>query len=506
MGFLLMIFLFYSACASSPPQSDICRVALEGSPTTLDPRYDTGAYATRIFPLIYTYLFEMDSTGQVIPLAAESMEQPDPLTYIVRLKKGIRFHDGAELTSKDVASTFRFIKDPANGSPSADGLDMLENVIERDPWTVILQLSKPFASFPLKLAKAICPAHRMGKDELAAKPLGAGPYKVTEYRRGEKLTLEAFDDYFGGKPQIRKIIFQIISNETTRMLKLKRGDIDLVLNGIPPYSLDFFQKDPQKKVIRKPGINFSYLGFNLQDPKRITSNILVRKAVAHAIDRDAIIKILISGQARKANGLLAPENWAYATGLTVYEYDPVKSKRLLDEAGFPNPPGNAPRFVLSYKTSTDKLRNRIAEVIAKQLQEVGIKVEKRSFEWGTFFDDIKKGNFQTYTLSWVGVMDPDALRYIYHSSSQPPRGANRGRYINPQVDALLDAARAEMDLNKRKELYAQVQKIIAEDCVVVPLWWADDIVVTQKRLEGFDLVPGGLYTSLSRAKIISHKN
>jgi len=227
----------------------------------------------------------------------------------------------------------------------------------------------------------------------------------------------------------------------------------------------------------------------------------VRQAIAHAIDRDAIIETLLDGQARKADGLLAPENWAYAQGLTRYKYDPEKAELLLDRAGFKRRGPGEPRFVLSYKTSTDRLRNRIADVMVHQLEQVGIAVEKRSYEWSTFFDDIKKGNFQSFSLTWVGLMDPDILRYIFHSSMTPPVGANRGGYSNLHVDDLLDRARIENDTKKRKDLYVQAQRIIADDCVYVPLWWADDIVVTSKRLEGFKLEPGGVYTSLAKARL-----
>jgi peptide/nickel transport system substrate-binding protein len=489
------------SCLNSPPPPDLCRVAVEGSPSTLDPRYAADAYASRILPLIFDNLMEIDASGQVAPGLAESLEMRDDLTYAARIRKGVTFHDGKPLTTRDVVYTFRYLIDPANACPTGSGLEMLASVQAEDERTVVFKLSSPFASFPLKLARPVTPAHIPGKRELADHPVGTGPYRFESFARGSRIVLRAFDDYYGGKPSIERIEFSIIANETTRMLKLRRLDLDLVLNAVPPYSLSFFQKQPDMRVIRQPGINFSYIGFNMRDPKGITSNKLVRRAIAHAIDRDAIIKTLLVGQARKADGPLAPENWAYAPGSVRYDFDPAKAERLLDEAGFKRPAPGKPRFVLSYKTSTDRLRNRIADVMAHQLEQVGIAVEKRSYEWSTFFDDIKKGNFQSFSLTWVGLMDPDIMRYIFHSSMIPPVGANRGRYSNPEVDRLLDRARIENDPQKRKELYVQAQRIIADDCVYVPLWWADDIVVTSKRLEGFKLEPGGVYTSLSKARL-----
>jgi len=186
-----------------------------------------------------------------------------------------------------------------------------------------------------------------------------------------------------------------------------------------------------------------------------------------------------------------------------YAYDPARAKALLDEAGFPDPDGDGPlpRFTLSYKTSTNKLRMRIAEVMAEQLAQVGVALERRSLEWGTFFQDVKSGNFQTFTLTWVGVTDPDHYFYVFHSSMQPPHGANRGRYVNAQVDQWLEESRLALDPARRRELFVAVQRKLAEDCVYVSLWWADNVVVHTARLRGFEIMPGGDYSSLAKATL-----
>jgi len=227
----------------------------------------------------------------------------------------------------------------------------------------------------------------------------------------------------------------------------------------------------------------------------------VRQAIAHAIDRQAIIDSSLEGLARPAGGLLAPGNWAYEGQVAQYPYDPQRAAALLDQAGLIDPDGDgpAPRFRLSYKTSTDRLRTEIATIIVHQLAAVGIEVELRSFEWGTFFADIKSGNFQLYSLIWVGIVDPDIYHYVFHSSSLPPAGANRGRYSNPALDKLIEASRTEMDQGKRREMYSQVQKRPAEDCAYVSLWYGDNVVVHKRGLRGFVIYPGGEYTSLAAA-------
>jgi peptide/nickel transport system substrate-binding protein len=225
----------------------------------------------------------------------------------------------------------------------------------------------------------------------------------------------------------------------------------------------------------------------------------VRRAIAHAVDRDRIIRALFLGLARPAATLLAPENWAHADDVALYPYDPALARRLLDAAGYPVRADGA-RFALSYKTSTDRQGIEMADLVAEDLAAVGIRVERRSFEWGTFYGDIKAGNFQLYSLRWVGITDPDQLHYIFHSSSVPPAGANRGRYANAEVDRLLEESRRELDPARRRELLVAAQRAIAADGVYVSLWYPDDIYALAERFEGFEAYPGGQYTSLKQVR------
>lgn len=500
--FTITLALFYTGCSETPArQNDIFVVGLEGNPTNLDPRFSTDAYSSRIRPLLFDSLFEVAPDGTFTPRLAESWHTDDGLVYTFKLRKGVRFHDGTPLTSKDVKYTFDYIRNPANKCPSAASLQQVESVETPDDHTVVFTLSEVFVPILFKLVKGIVPAHLGDDENFSDNPVGSGPFRIVRFERGEKIGLAANEHYYLGVPKIRKILFEVVRSDTTRLLRLQKGELHLVQNAVPPYSVKFFERKKHLQVIRRPGINYSYLGFNMKDPAGITNKLKVRRAIAHSIDRKKIVDALLKGQAKEATGLLAPSNWAYNPDVTKYEYNPAKAKKLLDEAGFTDPDGDGPqvRFTLSYKTSTNKLRNRIAEVMAVQFVQIGIGLEKRSYEWGTFFDDVKKGNFQTYTLSWVGVTDPDIFHYIFHSNSQPPSGANRGRYENAGMDRLIDRSRIEVDREKRKEIFGEIQKILAEDCVYVSLWWADTIIVASKNLKGFVVYPGGEYSSLATA-------
>jgi peptide/nickel transport system substrate-binding protein len=230
----------------------------------------------------------------------------------------------------------------------------------------------------------------------------------------------------------------------------------------------------------------------------ILRHLKVRQAIAYAINRDLIIRHLLKELAVPATGLLSPTHWAYEPSVRQLVYDPEKARELLDEAGFPDPDGAGPlpRFKLSYKTTTLELRRRIAEAIREQLNQIGIELEVRSYEWGTFYGDIKRGNFHLYSLAWVGITDPDVLSAIFHSSSVPPNGDNRGRYRNVKVDRLLEEGRRIADPDRRIQIYSAIQKILAEDLPYIPLWWVKNVAVMNSSVQGFTLSPDGDLISL----------
>lgn len=489
--------LLGAACSGAAPDPGMLVVGLEANPTSLDPRLATGATAVRIIPLLFNSLLRLDAAGQPAPELALSWESPSATTYVFHLRRGVRFHDGRELTAADVRYTYDWMRDPANRSPNQGALAVVAAIETPDPATVRFILREPFASFLHTLTLGIVPAHLGDDQRFADAPIGSGPFRWGEWLPGERLVLLAFDGSWEGRPALNRVVFRVVANETTRLLEARRGRIDLLWNNIPPYAVPFLREAPQLEVTTRPGITYQYLGFNLHD--RILGDPRVRRAIAHAVDRERIIAALYFGLARPAATLLAPGNWAQAAEVARYPHDPALAARLLDEAGFPPRPDGY-RFALSYKTSTDRQGIEMADLVAEDLAVVGIRVERRSFEWGTFYGDIKAGNFQLYSLRWVGVTDPDQLYYIFHSASVPPAGANRGRYANPEVDRLLEASRRETDpLRRRQELVAAQQQIAA-DCVYVSLWYPDDIYALARRFTGFEPYPGGQYTSLKRVR------
>lgn len=502
--FIRSILVLFCLGGIGCSQRDVLRegelvIGIEGNPTDLDPRTATDAYSARINSLMYNGLVRLDPSAMIEPDLAREIQIPEPTTYLFHLREGVRFHDGKPLTARDVRSTYLSILDPGLGSPRASTLKVIEEITVEGEYTIRFSLREPYAAFLNSLTTGIVPEGTEKNPRMP--PPGTGPFLLEEFQRGDRMVLLANPDYFEGPPRVQRVVFRVIPSDSTRVMELERGGVHLLYNAIPPDILPVLSSRDDIVIIRNPGTSYSYLGFNLRDP--VLADQRVREAIARAINRDSVIQDLLRGYARAARGLLAPGNWAYAGDVPQFGYDPERSRRLLDEAGFPDPDGEGPenRFILQYKTSQDKLRIRIAEVIRRDLEAVGIGVDLRIFEWGTFFSDIHKGNFQLYSLTWVGITDPDIFYYIFHSKSLPPEGANRGGYSNASLDRLLESGRREIKMERRKKVYHQAQKILAREVPYVSLWHNDDVVVLRKEIKGFTIFPGGDLHSLKNVTI-----
>jgi peptide/nickel transport system substrate-binding protein len=258
------------------------------------------------------------------------------------------------------------------------------------------------------------------------------------------------------------------------------------------------EREPNLQVLRGPGTVLSYLAFNVRDP--ILKDRRVRQAVAYAVDRTPMIHYLLRDSARPAFSLLPPESWAYDADVPRYDHNRDLARQLLEEAGYPAV--NGVRFHLTMKTSTEEGTRLLAAVLQQQLREVGIALDIRTFEFATFFSDVTRGAYQVHSLRWVGGNeDPDIFEYVFHSDKFTPHGANRTFYANPRVDVLIDQARSELDEKTRKQLYAEIQEILAQDLPYIDLWYWDNVLVHSRRVKNLTLNPAGNYDFLKTAEL-----
>ena len=446
---------------------------------------------------MFNQLFDTGEDLRPKPMLAERLDNPDPLTYLVTLRRGVKFHDGHELTAKDVVFTYGQMIDPSFVSPFKGAFRSLKSVTALDYYHVRFTLKEPFSAFAIQLAgpPAIVP-DGAGPD-FADHPIGTGPYKFVRFAVDDQVVLAPFEEYFGGAPRNNGVIIRVLPDDTMRGLELQKGSIDLVVNDLPPDIVHQFEgKDFH--IAKSPGLDYSYLGINMLDP--VLKDKRVRHAIGYAIDRHAIVEYLRRGLARPATGLIPSQAWAYDPDIFQFTYDPNRSRQLLDEAGYPDPDGDGPlpRLRLSLKVSNAEESRLQATVIQQQLRDVGIDLDVRSYEFATMYADVVNGNFQMFNMQWVGgaMVDPDILRRVFYSTQTPPAGYNRGHYNNPEVDRLLDLAGAATTEAERKKYYGAAQQIIAEDAPYISIWNRTNVAVARPTLSGLHLNPTGDFEAL----------
>jgi peptide/nickel transport system substrate-binding protein len=506
---------------------------IESNPANLDPRYAVDGQSQRIGALIFSGLVKRDDEMNLHGDLTECWETPDALTYVFHLKKGVKFHDGREVTSKDVKATIEFMMNPANRSPKRGAFRTIGSIEAPDAYTVIFHLKEPAASFLWNMERSavgIAPADA-GVD-FARHPIGSGAFRFVSQTQDDAVVLERVSSKLEGEssklrteaddnrdsPQraqstqrkdgtvkppgtkpaaaalIERVTFRIVPDAIVRALELRKGSADVEMSSLSPDMIPVLAKQATLEVSERPGTNFAYLGMNMEDA--ILKHREVRQALAYATDRETLIKYLLRDEAKLASGLLPPNHWAYEPDVKKYGYDPEKAEKLLDAAGYPRK-SDGVRFALTLKVSTEEQARTLGAALQEQWRKVGVKLEVHPEELATLFSDLGKGQFQISYLRWVGANnDPDVFELVFSSKRIPPDGPNRGRYRNAQVDALTDGIRTEMNREKRKELCSEVQKIVAEDLPYIPLWHTDVVSVHAKRLGEIGLTAAGDYEFL----------
>jgi peptide/nickel transport system substrate-binding protein len=486
--------LFVTGCGGSRATEEPGTVnfLMENMPANLDPRIGTDAQSQHLDSLIFSSLIWHDSQMNPVPDLAERWETPDPLTYVFHLRRGVRFHDGRPLTSADVKYTFDSILDGSLKTPKRGSYRFVESVTAPEEFTVIFRLREPYASFLGNLMRPAIGIVPSGSgSEVAQHPIGSGPFRFVSARQDEDIVLERNPDYFGAAPGVARVRFRIVPDSMTRALELRKGTADIAINSLTPDTVTALARDPGLGVTQSPGTALAYVAINFDDP--ILAHREVRQALAYATDRATMIRYLLHGQARPADSLLPPNSWAFEPDVAHYDYDPQRAEQLLDAAGFPRG-AEGTRFHLTLKTSTEESARLLGAVLQDEWRRVGVALELRPLEIATLFSDITRGSFQLYTLRWIGANnDPDIFEFVFSSQKFPPNGANRGHYRNPQLDALLDRARVEMDREKRRRIFSEVQKIVAEDLPYLNLWYVDNVCVHRRRIENVLLLPAGDY-------------
>ena len=453
----------------------------------IDPRYAGDAYGHKLSRLLFASLVTVDPWSlEVVPDLAREVQVESPIRYRVRLREGLSFSDGSALDAHDVAATFRSVVDPAMGTRYAQSYKRIARIEVVSAQELVFELDGPHATFltdlELPVMRAEDARRRVGRLGGPA-PIGAGPYRLLEREAG-RVELAQNPRWHGGKPLHPRVRMLVVRDDNTRTMRMLAGAGDLAINAVPPLLLPLFAGDPRFSLSSARGVGTSYIGVNL-DAERVR-DVRVRRAIAHAIDRETIVKYKLGGRAQLAASWIVPGHWAFSADTPRYGYDPERARALLADAGWLRPGG--PRLQLTLRCGNDRFRQSVARAIAAMLAEVGIAVELRPSEVATLVADLARGRFELTTLEVPEVVEPHVLQFFFGSDRVPGKGregGNRWRIRDAALDAAFEAGRASVEPEVRKAAYARAQRILAEQLPVIPLWHEDVVAVQTRRARDF---------------------
>lgn len=483
-------------------------IGTTAAPTLFNPFYSTDTSSMAIEDFIFGTLIVVDTEfNPEGELAKEWDVSDDGKTYTFYLHEDIKWHDGEDFTADDVVFTYNIPLDEDYDGPRAYTYKDIESINKIDDYTVEFQLSQPSAPFlPIAMQAGILPEHILGDvpiDELGEhefntkEPIGTGPFKFEEWKDGEYIRLEAFEDYHLGEPKLDALTYKIVPDSNSLMAQIQAGDVNY--SSVSSENIELAEKLEQDGIITlDSGENnaWEYIIWNLRDP--LFQDLNVRKALTHALDREAIVDSVIHGQGTVAHAPGSPANWAFNPDTVVYEYDPEKAKSLLEEAGWSEGDDgyfekDGEKFSFTLKTSQGESREKIAEVAQQQYKEIGIDVDIEVMEWSAFVEDTgpPNWNFDGQVSGMSIGSDPDPS-YFWHSS-EIETGLNYAAYENEKVDELLDQQVVEIDQDKRHELIKEADALVAEELPVTFIYYPYGHIAFSPDLNGPEFSPANSY-------------
>lgn len=520
LAFLILVVaaLFIAACdgggkrqqhrppgQAKPAQGDTLVDGAIGEPSNLIPILASDSSSHDVAALVYNGLVKYDKNLNLIGDLAESWDvSPDGLTITFHLRRGVKWHDGADFTSRDVLYTFRVTIDPKTPTAYAEDFKQVEKAEAPDLHTFRVTYGKPFAPALASWGMPVLPSHLLeGKDitksPLSRNPIGTGPYRFAEWIAGQKVVLEAFPSYFEGQPNIDRYVYRIIPDTSTMYMELKAGGVDMMPLTPVQYQrqTDTAEFRARFNRYRYPASTYVYLGYNLRNP--LFADKRVRQALTSAINKDEIVQGVLLGMGQIAHGPYKPGTWPYNTRIQDFGYNPERARTLLAEAGWNKrnsdgmlvKNGQPFRFTVLTNQGNDQ-RLKTAQIIQQRLKSIGIDVTIRVLEWASFITHfIDKGNFEAVILAWTIPQDPDIFD-VWHSSKTAPKELNFIAFKNAEVDRLLVEGRGTFDKRKRMDCYYRIQEILVEEQPYTFLYVPDALPVVNARFRGIEPAPAGI--------------
>ncbi|WEG13125.1 glutathione ABC transporter substrate-binding protein [Pullulanibacillus sp. KACC 23026] len=452
----------------------------------LSPIMTNDSVSQNVINQIYETLFRRDSkTNKIEPLLATGYDNPDKLTWVIHLRKGVKFQDGTPFNAEAVKYDFDKFRDPKTGAPRGSLLAAITSVTVKDDYTVVLKTAKPYGPMLADLSHgnaAIVSPTADKKQDLMKNPVGTGPFMLKEWVPGDHVTLVKNPNYWGKAPKLDKVTFKVVPDENTAISMLQTGQIDF-LDSIPAEQWDHVKSLNNVTTVKKAGTPISYLAFNTQ--RAPMNDLAFRQAVSYAIDRDAYVKQL-NGLGTKSNSIIGPMVSGYDPSVEKegYNYDPAKAKKLIDQNGWK---GKTINMLVANTPSYMQM----AQIVQADLKKVGLNVKMTTMEWGTFLDVSRKGNFDITFLGWTNST-ADGSELLYPNLATDNIGtSNIPRYSNKQFDDLVNQSRYSVDQDVRNKALNEANEIAIKDAPWVVMDDSDVSLAYNKNIQGLEVSPEG---------------
>nr|MBA5584189.1 peptide-binding protein [Anaerobacillus isosaccharinicus]QOY38521.1 peptide-binding protein [Anaerobacillus isosaccharinicus] len=482
-----------------PTQGGSVVLGSSGEPVTFNGNYSQDSASSDVIDLLFAGLVRSNENLEIVPSIAIDYPEvsEDGLEWVYTLREGVKFHDGVELTAEDVEFTYSIFKHEDYSGPRAGSFSNVESIEAIEKYKVKFTLSEADARFPTLAGYGILPKHILGDVPVAdlgeyqefnqKNPIGAGPFKFVSWTAGQNLVVEAFDDYFEGRPYLDKVTFRFASDSNALVLLMQTGDIDWMI--APPAELGTIETFNHARISNTLALRYDYIGWNLQNP--LFQDVKVRQALTHAIDRQEIVDTIMEGNATVAHAPVSPLSWSYNDNVPKFDFDPEKAKQMLAEAGWePGADGilqkDGKKFSFTVLSNDGNVVRRDIGIIMQQyLGNIGIEVKAEQMEWGAFLDKINPPNydFDAVVLAWGLALDPDPSA-IWHSK-EIANGLNNISYSNPIVDEIADSNTKILDQAERAKELAKVWEILAEEQPYTYMYYPQQFIALNKKIEGF---------------------
>ncbi len=464
-------------------------------PNTLNPLLSDLVATAEVGSLIFNGLVKVNDKGEWLADLASEVPTPqnggvsaDGLTVTYRLRPGVAWHDGRQFTSADVKFTWETIMNRRVNVVSRDGYDRISAVDTPDPLTVVVRFRQYYAPY-LTLFTTIIPRHLLANEvdvneaPFNRAPVGTGPFRFKEWRLAEAIVLEANPGYFGGRPNLDGILYKIIPDSNIMLTQLKAGEVDVVSN-VGGAHVDQVRAVSGVRAVMTPSMIWEHLDFNVDNA--LFQDARVRRAIALAIDRQALVTNVVKGAASVATGDQSPLSWAFNPTVKPPARDVAAARELLAQAGFK--PGADGVFVkdgrrLSFNlvtTTGNKTREAVANEIVQQLKEAGVEATVRLVDVPVFFGDVLRSRrFEAAMFAWVAGLDPDNAS-LWHSRNIPGagnnwQGQNYAGWRHPEVDGLTERGARLVDVEARRQAYLRIQELLAQEVPVIPLYFRSNV-------------------------------